>query len=472
MPSLGGIRRNIPRFFVVMVILCAGITLASAETRLDFGIVKSGSISVIGEVDMFSFPAATGDTIFIKVSKTNGDLWPRIDLWGTDGKSIKKAYDPAAAEITQTLTSGGTYTILVDDGTSWENTGDYNIIIQRLNDPGNGRALQSGASISGSIGVIGKVDTYTFTARSGDTAILKAAKTSGDLWPRIRLHSPNGTLIKSAYGSADAQISQLLTSGGLHVILVDDGTSWLSTGNYNIILQTISPGGAMTEEPTTIAVTTLSYDGGSVPTTATGAPPASDTGFPGIYFILAIAGMILIGGTAVAFRHKKTGTTSSRTSIGEGKEGAVTRRVVGTEIFISYSTEDKPVADAVCNNLESQGIRCWIAPRDILPGTNYQEAIIDAIDSSRIMVLIFSSHSNNSPHVIRELTRAVSKGVVVIPFRIEEVSPSKSMEYLISVPHWLDAMKPPLEQHLEKLGKTVNVLLEQWKEKKDSDKRD
>jgi hypothetical protein len=467
MPFSGEVRRNKLIFLVVMLILSAGITFTSAETRLDFGIVKSGSISVIGEVDMFSFSADIGDTLFIKVSKTNGDLWPRIDLWGTDGKSLKSAYSPAAAEITQTLTSGGTYTILVDDGTAWGYTGDYNIIIQRLNNPGNGKALQSGVSTSGSIGVIGKVDTYIFTAKSGDTAILKAAKTSGDLWPRIRLYSPNGTMIKSAYGSADAQISQLLTSGGMHVILVDDGTAWRYTGDYNVILQTLSGGGVNTEESTTIPVTTLSNNGGSVPTTAAGAPLTSDTGFPAMYFILAMAGIILIGGTVVAFRHKKTATTSGRTSIGEVKEEAVVRKVVGTEIFISYSSEDKPVADAVCNNLESRGIRCWIAPRDILPGTNYQEAIIDAIDSSRIMVLIFSSHSNNSPHVIREITRAVSRGVVVIPFRIEDVPPSKSMEYLISVPHWLDAMTPPLEQHLEKLGKTVKVLLEQWKEKKD-----
>jgi hypothetical protein len=97
---------------------------------------------------------------------------------------------------------------------------------------------------------------------------------------------------------------------------------------------------------------------------------------------------------------------------------------------------------------------------------NYQESIVDAIDASLIMILVFSSFSNESPHVIRELTRAVGKKVIIIPFKIEEISPSKSIEYLISVPHWLDALTPPLERHIEDLGNTVRILLDNEKKKK------
>jgi len=143
-------------------------------------------------------------------------------------------------------------------------------------------------------------------------------------------------------------------------------------------------------------------------------------------------------------------------------------RVIGHEVFISYSHQDKPTADAICNALESRNIKCWIAPRDILPGVNYQESIVDAIDACLIMVLVFSSFSNESPHVIRELTRAVGKKVIIIPFKIEEISPSKSIEYLISVPHWLDALTPPLERHIEELGNTVRILLDNERKKKKS----
>jgi hypothetical protein len=130
------------------------------------------------------------------------------------------------------------------------------------------------------------------------------------------------------------------------------------------------------------------------------------------------------------------------------------------DIFISYSHEDKPVSDAICSALESANFRCWIAPRDILPGQNYPSAIIKAIEQCKLMVIVFSSKSNNSDHVIRELTKAVSMGIIIIPFRIENVPPSRDMEYLIGIPHWLDALTPPLERHIEKLIRTIEVLLE------------
>lgn len=129
------------------------------------------------------------------------------------------------------------------------------------------------------------------------------------------------------------------------------------------------------------------------------------------------------------------------------------------EVFICYSTTDKPVADNVCAQLESHAIRCWMAPRDVFPGENFPESIIKAIEESRIMVLIFSSHANSSPHVIRELTKAVTDGLIVIQFRIEDAPLSKSMEYLIGISQYLDARSPPLEQHIETLVNTVDLLL-------------
>ncbi len=98
------------------------------------------------------------------------------------------------------------------------------------------------------------------------------------------------------------------------------------------------------------------------------------------------------------------------------------------DVFISHSAKDKPVADAVCATLENGGVRCWIAPRDIVPGTQWGEAIIDAISSSQVMVLVFSSNANESQQIIREVERAVSKGIPVIPFRVEDVDPNKSLE--------------------------------------------
>ena len=129
------------------------------------------------------------------------------------------------------------------------------------------------------------------------------------------------------------------------------------------------------------------------------------------------------------------------------------------DVFISYASKDKIAADAACAWMEAAGIRCWIAPRDIVPGTSYGEAIIEAIHGLKVMVLVFSSNANASAHIPKEVERAMSSGVAIIPLRIEDVAPGKALDYFIGSVHWLDAMTPPLEKHLDALVETVRKLL-------------
>lgn len=130
------------------------------------------------------------------------------------------------------------------------------------------------------------------------------------------------------------------------------------------------------------------------------------------------------------------------------------------DIFLTYSRKDQITADAACAALERHGIGVWMAPRDIVPGADWPASIIGAINGARAMVLIFSSRANNSTQVKREVERAVSKGLPIIPFRIEDVPPSPTLEYLISSDHWLDAFAPGPEAHLERLGTAARQLID------------
>lgn len=129
------------------------------------------------------------------------------------------------------------------------------------------------------------------------------------------------------------------------------------------------------------------------------------------------------------------------------------------DVFVCHATEDKRIADAACAVLEQRGISCWIAPRDITPGRDYVEAITNAITNSRAVVLVFSAFANVSPHVKRELERAVSRGLPIVPIRVDQSEPGASLEYYISSVHWLDALTPPLAPHLERLAGAIEVLL-------------
>ena len=124
------------------------------------------------------------------------------------------------------------------------------------------------------------------------------------------------------------------------------------------------------------------------------------------------------------------------------------------DVFISYSSKDKQAADAACAALEAANLRCWIAPRDILPGADWNASIIDALDRCHVLVLIFSASANESPQIRNEVVHAVQRGVSVIPFRIEDIAPAKALAYFMARVHWLDALSPPLEKHLQRLAES------------------
>jgi hypothetical protein len=125
------------------------------------------------------------------------------------------------------------------------------------------------------------------------------------------------------------------------------------------------------------------------------------------------------------------------------------------DVFISHSTKDKEIASSVCDYLEGNGVRCWIAPRDIDPGQDWAEAIVEAIGRSKIMLLIFSAHANDSTQINREISVASEERVPIVPFRIEDIQPSKKLRYYLSTPHWLDALPPPAENHFDYLGRSI-----------------
>ena len=121
------------------------------------------------------------------------------------------------------------------------------------------------------------------------------------------------------------------------------------------------------------------------------------------------------------------------------------------DVFISYTTTDKAVADAVCHRLEAAGIRCWIAPRDVGYGKDWGASIVEAIGAAKLVVVIFSAAANASRHILDEVGTALDTGATVIPFRIEDILPTGALRLHLNRLHWLDALSSPLDQHIDRL---------------------
>ncbi|MCK5128492.1 MAG: leucine-rich repeat domain-containing protein [Clostridiales bacterium] len=130
------------------------------------------------------------------------------------------------------------------------------------------------------------------------------------------------------------------------------------------------------------------------------------------------------------------------------------------QVFISYSHKDKKITDTLCHYLEQEKISCWIAPRDITHGGSWAGEISAAIPKTKIFLLIFSSSSNISKQVIREVEIAIHNGIEVIPIRIEDIMPSGDMNYFLASTSWIDVMDKKIENKISFIIFKINDILD------------
>lgn len=127
-------------------------------------------------------------------------------------------------------------------------------------------------------------------------------------------------------------------------------------------------------------------------------------------------------------------------------------------IFISHSNNDHALAMEVCALLEARGLPCWIGPRDVVPGKVWDEAILDAIDSTSIFLLVLSSAANKAPFVKNEVNRAFTLGKPILTFRVEDVQPGRSLELYLARHHWTDGFSGRIEDRVEELARAIAAL--------------
>jgi len=103
------------------------------------------------------------------------------------------------------------------------------------------------------------------------------------------------------------------------------------------------------------------------------------------------------------------------------------------DVFISYSTQNMAAAQEVCSILEHSGVACWMAPRDILPGSHWAASITQAIRNARVLMLLFSTSANDSLQVLREVDLAVECRVPILTIMLEQFKISDAFSYYLSV---------------------------------------
>lgn len=104
-------------------------------------------------------------------------------------------------------------------------------------------------------------------------------------------------------------------------------------------------------------------------------------------------------------------------------------------VFISYEHHDSAVADDLCAYLENNGHACWIAPRDIVAGENYAGEIIRGVKGACAFIVICSSFTKDSGHVLNEVSIAFDQKIQIIPYCIEDTDLGDNMDYYLAAIH-------------------------------------
>ena len=107
--------------------------------------------------------------------------------------------------------------------------------------------------------------------------------------------------------------------------------------------------------------------------------------------------------------------------------------------FISHSSKDSEVALRIVDYLESHGVSCWIAPRNIAPGASYPSQIVKAIRECDGFILVASERINLSNHITSEIARAFDLKKRIIPFMIEKITFSDDNLYYLGQFQWVNA---------------------------------
>jgi hypothetical protein len=128
------------------------------------------------------------------------------------------------------------------------------------------------------------------------------------------------------------------------------------------------------------------------------------------------------------------------------------------KVFISHASKNFKLADEIRAGLEKTGIECWIAPRDIPPGSSYGEEITTAIQQCLAVIFVLTEEANLSKAIANELELAFRCQRVIVPVRINPVEPANSLAFFINNTQWVDACYTPLKKRIDEIARMVAAI--------------
>jgi TIR domain len=139
-----------------------------------------------------------------------------------------------------------------------------------------------------------------------------------------------------------------------------------------------------------------------------------------------------------------------------GNNASKTLSALAPDAFLSHSSKDDALAQSLCQLLESQGIRCWLAPRDVTPGRAYAEECVRGIEASQSFVLLASENAVASVQVMSEVEQAHKRAKTIYTILIGKPKITQELDYYISRLDWIEYAGDSVGSLAERLGKVLS----------------
>jgi len=192
------------------------------------GATTPGALAGSSQFRYYSAAADAGDTMRMLLTKTSDSFAPQIELFDPSGARIA-----ANSDVTQKVSAGGNYLVIVSPSTTAFESGSYTLAYQRPNNPCSPVTLTCGQTTLRQVTLPGQLDALTFAATGGDITTIRLAPRSGSYSPFIEMYNAAGTRLTS---TSSSQIRQVLPADGTYTLLVRDRSA-TNTGSYRVSLQ-------------------------------------------------------------------------------------------------------------------------------------------------------------------------------------------------------------------------------------------
>ncbi|HEY3411828.1 MAG TPA: hypothetical protein VGM51_02100 [Armatimonadota bacterium] len=210
------------------------------STAISAGQTLAAQAIAPGAFAAFSIPAQAGDVLVCRATQSTGNVWPLIRLHDPTGCLVDSASGTVTAEVSRTLSNTGMYTVLVGDGFNGTFPGTVSLFVQQTNRPGAVSAAAPGLTGFGSIDGPAVMRTFSIEAERGEVIFARMARSSGNVWPLIRLYDPNGVFLQQEGSSLTTELTRAVGTTGSYTLLVGDAFNGTYTGQYNLFTQTLT----------------------------------------------------------------------------------------------------------------------------------------------------------------------------------------------------------------------------------------